>query len=123
VFTVVTQLNHSFTGEKLSSTMMDNETLSRPTTEKVRIHDKVDIYLPEAMQVSSIHLLAGTDLAVAHRHNADSTYVLRETGQVIGDENSGIAPLWQGLLGCDERGEAVDQSAFWEGWQQRSVEC
>lgn len=44
-------------------------------------------------------------LAVVHlAEAAEPDYVLRETGQVVGGGLDGVSELWQGLLGCDDRG-------------------
>lgn len=61
-------------------------------------------------------------IAVVHRACGRSDFVLRDTGHVIGDEDNGVAPVWQGILGCDGKGnEAIegDVRAFWEGWEER----
>lgn len=60
-------------------------------------------------------------LAIVHRVSGYSEYVLAETGQVVGTENEGVAELWQGLLGCSEKGsrEAERSSSFWTGWELR----
>jgi hypothetical protein len=55
-----------------------------------------------------------------HRHSGKSEYVLRETGQVVGDEDEGVVELWQGLMGCDYKGNEKDTLDFWKGWEKRA---
>ncbi|WWD20296.1 hypothetical protein CI109_104772 [Kwoniella shandongensis] len=61
-------------------------------------------------------------LAIAHRGSGVSEYVLRETGQAVGSEDEGVVALWQGLLGCDEKGRDCEQALdeFWSGWEERT---
>lgn len=61
-------------------------------------------------------------IAIAHRSSGRSDYVLRETGQVIGDEDGGVVELWQGILGCDYKGAEKDMGDFWKGWQDRIID-
>lgn len=49
-------------------------------------------------QVMSVHIprsLYHPNLALVHRRSGITEYVLKDTGQVVGDENCGISPLWQ----------------------------
>lgn len=59
------------------------------------------------------------NLALVHRQSGITEYVLKDTGQVVGDENYGISPLWQGLLGCNDRGDKDDErmEEFWKDWE------
>lgn len=44
-------------------------------------------------------------LALVHlAEAAEPDFALRETGQIVGGDLDGVSELWQGLLGCDERG-------------------
>lgn len=63
--------------------------------------------------------MENVELAIAHRASGVSHFVLRETGQVVGDDDGGIAPLWQGLLGCDEKGRPSSSTSFWHEWEER----
>lgn len=80
---------------------------------------------PRSHQVLSVHLPGPPtvpSLAIVHRASGKSDWVLCETGHVVGDEDGGVAPLWQGILGCDRRGAeagAADVRAFWRGWEAR----
>ena len=38
-------------------------------------------------------------------------YILKDNGMLIGTEEEGISPLWQALLGCDEKGLSYNSSA------------
>ena len=38
-------------------------------------------------------------------------YILKDNGMLIGTEEDGVNPLWQVLLGCDEKGLPCDSSA------------
>ena len=38
-------------------------------------------------------------------------YILKDNGMLIGTEEDGVNPLWQVLLGCDEKGLTCDSSA------------
>jgi hypothetical protein len=59
-------------------------------------------------------------LAMVHRASSHTHFVLQETGQVVGNTEEGIVPIWQGILGCDECGNEVGSSdAFWQGWEER----
>lgn len=61
-------------------------------------------------------------LAIVHRASGKSDFVLSDTGHVVGDEDAGVAELWQGILGCDYKGHEVKHvSAFWAGWEDRMV--
>lgn len=93
---------------------------------------KSELYLPEyqctrisdsrPLQVLSVHIPPHPGhpaIAIAHRACGRSDYVLRDTGQVIGDEDYGVAELWQGILGCDAKGKEADRSGFWEDWGER----
>ena len=63
-------------------------------------------------------------LAYVHRTSGHTDIVLRETGQVVGEEDGGVVPLWQGLLGCDERGkkDSTICENFFAGWAERLLE-
>ena len=39
-------------------------------------------------------------------------YILKDNGMLIGTEEEGINPLWQALLGCNEKGLPSDGSAL-----------
>ncbi|BEI79507.1 hypothetical protein CcaverHIS002_0100360 [Cutaneotrichosporon cavernicola] len=83
---------------------------------------KVELYLPESQQVLSVHLPGAPTapaLAIVHRASGKSDWVLRETGHVVGNEDEGVAELWQGILGCDRHGAEADVDGFWNGWQTR----
>jgi hypothetical protein len=81
----------------------------------------VKVAASRSRQVLSVHLgiELHPDLAVVHRANGISDYVLYETGQTVGDEYEGVLPVWQGMLGCDVKGHRSDSAGFWEGWEQR----
>lgn len=69
----------------------------------------------------SVHFLLPPfhpSLAVVHRHAGRSEYVLKDTGHVVGDED-GVCELWQGILGCDYKGNEKDTLNFWKGWEKR----
>lgn len=34
-------------------------------------------------------------------------FILKDNGMLIGTEEDGVSPLWQTLLGCDEKGLAI----------------
>ena len=72
-------------------------------------------------QLLSLHPTPHPAVIVTYlRHG--SFYVLKDTGQQIGDEEgNGIVELWQGILGCDHKGRSDDEIAkgFWEGWEER----
>lgn len=75
-------------------------------------------------QVMSVHIPLDSyhpNLALVHRRSGITEYVLKDTGQVVGDENCGISPLWQGLLGCNDRGDKDDErmEEFWKDWETR----
>jgi hypothetical protein len=61
-------------------------------------------------------------IAIIKRKTAED-FVLRETGQVIGNvEDSGVAMVWQCLLGCEASGIAMPTAKakeitaqFWTG--------
>lgn len=54
------------------------------------------------------------------RQSGISDYVIRETGQSVGNEDEGVTPLWQGVLRCDEKGTEMKRSeGFWTGWEDR----
>jgi hypothetical protein len=36
-------------------------------------------------------------------------YILKDNGMLVGTEEEGISPLWQALLGCDEKGLTIAQ--------------
>lgn len=96
---------------------------------------QVNLFLPESVfgdafrtplsfrshQILSVHLTCHPSVGIVQRHAGYSEYVLRETGQVIGNED-GIVPLWQAMLGCGEHGQARAVDAFWEGWEKRCVD-
>lgn len=63
-------------------------------------------------QVLSAHLTPHASVGLVQRVGGYSEYVLRETGQIVGDED-GIALFWQGLLFCDHRGAHDAQAQFW----------
>ncbi|WWC92808.1 uncharacterized protein L201_007767 [Kwoniella dendrophila CBS 6074] len=108
---------NSFSGSKMSAVDMDTQTLGHEPT-------KID---REFSRILSVHLdphPKHAALASVHRQNGVAHFVLSETGQIVGDEDGGIADLWQGLLGCDSRGN-VDRSkakAFWKDWEVRMME-
>lgn len=60
-------------------------------------------------------------LAIVHRSSGYSEFVLAETGQVVGMEDEGVVNLWQGLIGCNDKGaaESSGQAVFWKGWESR----
>lgn len=76
-----------------------------------RSHQVLSVHLPGAPTVPA--------LAIVHRASGKSDWVLRETGHVVGHEDEGVAELWQGILGCDRRGEEVNEDDFWRGWEAR----
>jgi hypothetical protein len=57
-------------------------------------------------------------VGIIQRHAGHAEYILRETGQIIGDED-GIVPFWQGILACDSKGNRRDHPSFWQGWEKR----
>ncbi|WOO81416.1 uncharacterized protein LOC62_03G004940 [Vanrija pseudolonga] len=116
---------NSFSGEKLSTMQMDAEWLGNAVVLDHSARKRVDLYLPEPLQILSVHLPpppCHPAIAIAHRSSGRSDYVLRETGQVIGDEDCGVAELWQGILGCDYKGAEKDVGDFWENWQDRIID-
>ncbi|WWC73688.1 uncharacterized protein I206_107660 [Kwoniella pini CBS 10737] len=107
---------NSLSGEKLSATEMDAQNAGHePVRGKAR-SSRVELYLPEYPYHPA--------LAVVHRQSGFTDHVLAETGQVIGDEESGVAELWQGLLGCDAKGnqDGSKMKEFWNGWEDRMLE-
>ncbi len=61
-------------------------------------------------------------LAIAHRSSATSDFVLRETGQTVGNKENGVTELWQGILGCDCKGMVMtngESDRFWCDWEER----
>ncbi|WVF68261.1 hypothetical protein IAT40_003026 [Kwoniella sp. CBS 6097] len=107
---------NSFCGSKMSATAMDAEQLGHtiPVTKTSSSH--LELYLADAHPLHPA-------LAIVHRQNGFSDYVLSETGQVVGEENAGVSELWQGLLGCDEKGRETSNRSmdFWRGWEERSL--
>lgn len=81
------------------------------------------LFISRSHHVLSVHLPPppfSPALAVVHRGSGKSDYVLRDTGHVVGDEDGGVTPLWQGLLGVDYKGvEVADVMGFWQGWERR----
>lgn len=72
----------------------------------------------------SVHIprsLCHPNLVLVHRRSGITEYVLKDTGQVVGDENYDISPLWQGLLGCNDRGDKDNgwREEFWKDWETR----
>lgn len=66
-------------------------------------------------------------IAIVSRRSGED-YILRDTGQVIGNEDQGIVELYRHLLGCDSRGVSLSTGqaeemamAFWEGFKERLV--
>lgn len=74
-------------------------------------------------QILSVHRPANLHpaLAIVHRGSGFSEFVLAETGQMVGLEDEGVVSLWQGLLGCNAKGQADDagQVSFWKAWESR----
>jgi hypothetical protein len=72
-------------------------------------------------QLLSLHSTPHPAILIAHLR-LGSYYVLKDTGQMIGDEaGQGVVELWQGILGCTARAE-VDRDVagrFWNGWEGR----
>jgi hypothetical protein len=79
---------------------------------------EVEAYI-RSHQIVSSHLTPHASIGLVQRSAGYSEYVIRETGQVIGEEEAGVAPLWQGLLSCDHQGRHKPQDAFWQGWEER----
>lgn len=42
---------------------------------------------------------------IAQTAGAGALFCLSETGQAVGNEDEGVAPMWMKLLGCDEKGQ------------------
>nr|ODN91857.1 hypothetical protein L203_01110 [Cryptococcus depauperatus CBS 7841] len=119
---------NSMSGEKLSVFDMDAANHNNNTTsDKMRAPNALAFYLPQSCQVMSVHAPSQPfhpDLALIHRHSGLTHFVLKDTGQVVGDEDNGVVSLWQGLLGCDANGRKIDDQLeeFWQGWQNRFVD-
>ncbi|OCF33545.1 hypothetical protein I316_04617 [Kwoniella heveanensis BCC8398] len=120
---------NSFSGSKLSATAMDAEHLGHVIPTGTKASSRLELYLPESSQVVTVHLSTNgrplhPALALVHRQSGFSDFVLKETGQIVGEEDAGVSELWQGLLGCDERGrEDEDRSKdFWQGWEERLLQ-
>ncbi|EIW71512.1 hypothetical protein TREMEDRAFT_60437 [Tremella mesenterica DSM 1558] len=114
---------NSFSGEQRSALEMEAEQQGRIVSGSTHATRGLEIYLPEAGQVLSVHFppTYHPALAVVHRGSGTSDIVLRETGQVVGDEDCGVASLWQGMLGCDDRGRKDDRISqeFFKNWEKR----
>ncbi|WRT69705.1 uncharacterized protein IL334_006695 [Kwoniella shivajii] len=92
---------NSFSGTKMTGTEMDAQIVGCEPTIKACKSSGIAIYLPDGV----------TDI------------VLKDSGQSVGNEDNGVAELWQGLLGCDEKGKKDDSrtTEFWHGWQARTL--
>ncbi|ORY34762.1 hypothetical protein BCR39DRAFT_556270 [Naematelia encephala] len=119
----------SFSGIKLSAVQMDAEWLGRPLDQReIQGKNKVELYLPEALQILSVHLPDPPfhpALAIVQRSMGHADIVLIETGQVVGNEDLGITSLWQGILACNEKGgtwPVNEMSDFWQGWESRILD-
>ncbi|KAK4688685.1 hypothetical protein P7C73_g1441, partial [Tremellales sp. Uapishka_1] len=118
---------NSLSGTKMSALEMDAQAMGRPGGDFSKFGSKgVELYLPESRQILSIHSPPPPfhpSLAIAHRGSSTSEYVLRETGQTVGDEEGGVVEFWRGLLGCDEKGREIEDEGakrqFWYGWVER----
>lgn len=117
--------SNSFSGSQMAAWQIEAELAGRGAPSSEAAPNKLpELYLPESEQVDSVHFPpAPTHDAVAyvHRSSGHTDIVLRETGQVIGEEDGGVVPLWQGLLGCDERGRRDPKICvdFFAGWEER----
>nr|XP_018260299.1 uncharacterized protein I303_07217 [Kwoniella dejecticola CBS 10117]OBR82457.1 hypothetical protein I303_07217 [Kwoniella dejecticola CBS 10117] len=101
---------------QMTATEMDAQYAGHEPMKRKAARNKIELYLPEAPYHPA--------LALVHRQSGFTDHVLAETRQVVGDEDSGVAELWQGLLGCDDKGN-VDGSrteAFWYKWEDRLME-
>lgn len=75
-------------------------------------------------RVESVHLPPAPwhpQLVMVHRASGHTDFALHETGQVVGDLDSGVTPLWQGILGCNEKGDKEEDASakFWLDWESR----
>lgn len=117
---------NSISGRKMTVVGMDAEQRGYCSTVLTLSgnSEPVSLYLPQEQQVMSVHIPFDSyhpNLALVHRQSGITEYVLKDTGQVVGDESCGISPLWQGLLGCNDRGDKDDErmEEFWKGWETR----
>ncbi|KAJ9095318.1 hypothetical protein QFC21_005684 [Naganishia friedmannii] len=122
---------NSCSGDYRSSLQMDTMWIGQGNTTVQPRRPKVNLYLPESHQVESVSFVARGSLGDRPLHPSVSTikrktaedFVLRQTGQVIGNaEDSGIAMVWQCLLGCEASGVALPTvkakgitAQFWTG--------
>ncbi|KAJ9111242.1 hypothetical protein QFC22_006542 [Naganishia vaughanmartiniae] len=122
---------NSCSGDYRSSLQMDAMWIGQGATTVQPRRPKVSLYLPESHQVESVSFIARgapqdrplhSSVAIVKRKTAED-FVLRETGQVIGNaEDSEIAMVWQCLLGCEASGVAAPTAKakeitaqFWTG--------
>lgn len=117
---------NSISGRKMTVVGMDAEQRGYCSTVLTLSgnSEPVSLYLPQEQQVMSVHIPFDSyhpNLALVHRQSGITEYVLKDTGQVVGDESCGISPLWQGLLGCNDRGDKDDErmEEFWKDWETR----
>ena len=65
-------------------------------THTIRSHQVDGVSLPGGLFHSA--------LALIHRADGTANFVLKDTGQMVGEELAGVVRLWQEVLGCNEKG-------------------